>query len=115
MLIPNYSTAAQLDILNPRYCKVLGKNEEFISYLWREDVIPLWVALPLDKCEATMSVAAVEKRDSTDLRKILMVVPFNAACRPLTELFEEVEARGEWPHQRNPRGAFFRAIACLYQ
>ena len=51
----------------------------------------LWIVLPRNRCKATMSVAAVSKREGTDLRKILMVVPFNALCRPLDEMFDSVE------------------------
>ena len=71
---------------NRCFDKVLGRREEYVRYLCRADVRPLWVLRRAEESKATCSLAAVAKSTGDMLRKILMVVPFNCALRALAEV-----------------------------
>lgn len=91
LLHPDYFDSSSilrqdLKLLNARYCKVLGPREEFLRYLHLPQSRQLWTAHLAKDCVANVSVAAVPKRSGTDLRKILMVCPFNSLCQPLASL-----------------------------
>ena len=75
--------------LNSSYSKVLGARTEWIKYLHREDVRQLWHLEAAEDAVAFCSVAAVPKRTGRMRRKILMVCPWNAALRTLTEVLGE--------------------------
>ena len=73
---------------NPRYNRVLGKHEEYIKYLHRPEARVLWKLAPASEARAWCAIASVLKSSGVEQRKILMVVPFNTAGRPLSELIE---------------------------
>jgi hypothetical protein len=88
-LIPHRpDVLAELPALNRRYNKVLGDRSEWLRYLTREDVRPLWVLELASQAKASCSVAAVKKREGTQLRKILMVVPFNTIALSVDEFMQ---------------------------
>ncbi len=66
--------------MNGRFSRVLGKQEEWIKYLHRREVWPLWNLAPAKEAKGMCSVAAVPKRSGDKLRKILMTCPFNEAA-----------------------------------
>ena len=71
--------ASEMAEMNARYDRILGPRSEYISYLSRADVAPLWEWAPGDQAKGFCSSATVGKRDSEQLRKILMVCPFSWA------------------------------------
>jgi hypothetical protein len=68
------------------FCKVLGARSEYHAYLARPEVWDLWELAPAEDALATCSVAAVTKRSSDQLRKILMVVPFNEVLQDVPSM-----------------------------
>ena len=60
-----------------RFRTILGSHDEWVRYLHRPVCRRLWRLARADEARATLSVAAVLKKDGTKLRKILQSVPFN--------------------------------------
>ena len=89
MMRPGACDDPVLQSLCRRYDSVLGPRSEWIAYLGRACVRPLWELAPAAAARATMSVAAVGKKDGHELRKILMSVPFNQMMFTPQELLGE--------------------------
>ena len=70
---PRESVKDELKLLNKRFCKVLGERSEYVSYFQRREVWSMWELVDASDAIATASIAAVPKRDSHLLRKILMI------------------------------------------
>ena len=87
-LLLNNDMLPTVQELNKRYCKVLGRKSEWISYLHREDVRDLWELMPVEDTRASVSVACVPKKDGHLQRKILMSIPFNVWSVPVAELMQ---------------------------
>ena len=64
----------------------MGNHEEYVKYLSTPNNWPLWELMPAERCVATCSIAAVPKRVGPQLRKILMVCPFNHAALSVPDL-----------------------------
>ena len=68
-----------LQVQNKCFSKFMGKRSEYISYLHRPDIRDLWDLRPASESRARCAFAAVPKRASSELRKILQVCPMNDA------------------------------------
>ena len=77
MIPPEESWPSDHIEVSKRYDKVMGPPDEWIKYLRRPEVRQLWTLAPSAEARATLTVAAVPKKTPPDLRKILMIVPFN--------------------------------------
>ena len=86
--------SAQLRRDNAVFQKVLGSRDEYIKYLWRAEARDLFCLRPVGAVRAWCSVAAVPKRSGDQLRKILMVCPFNAAAVTVYEMMAAARAAG---------------------
>ena len=75
--------------LKKRYCRVLGPRSEWVKYLQRPEVEPLWKLAPLQEAELTMGIACVLEKNGRDLRKVLQSVPLNVACYDVDQAFSE--------------------------
>ena len=87
--------------MNRRFTTFLGEHEEWVRYFGRPEVRPLWRLRRASEAKGTCSVAAVPKRTGQQLRKILMVCPFNWAV-------EEVDvfmAKAGYPFEYGLRGS----------
>ena len=62
-----------LQVQNKCFAKFMGKRSEYISYLQRPEIRDLWELRPASESRARCAFAAVPKRASTELRKILQV------------------------------------------
>jgi len=92
MLLPREQIPLDPRKVGRRYRQVLGPRTEWIRYLQRPEVEPLWELLESSQVRATLSVAAVPKSGKPGLRKILMSVPFNnLAGTPAQLLWAEVD------------------------
>jgi len=86
LLLPADAIPIDPKELGRRYRQILGRRAEWIQYLQRPEVEPLWELLEPDQVKATLSVAAVPKVGKVGLRKILMSVPFNNLAAPPSSL-----------------------------
>ena len=89
LLLPESEIAGGFGALCRRFDKVMGPKQEWRRYLSRPEVWPLWELAPEREALATLSVAAVEKKSGTQLRKMLMSVPFNTVCTSVEGLMDE--------------------------
>ena len=62
-----------------RYCRVSGDHREWVKYLHRDDVQPLWHFRPASEAQFLFSISTVLKKDQPMLRKLAQCVPLNAA------------------------------------
>ena len=77
-MIPSQEDAlAEIGAWNSQFDKVLGPYPEYVKYLNRTDVQSLWLLKDATLAQGTLTLAAVAKKDSEDLRKILMTCPMN--------------------------------------
>lgn len=74
--------------MNPRFSKVLGARQEYISYLHRPICRELWDFRLASEARGTLSLAAVPKKLGPQQRNILMTCPFNEALRPVDSILE---------------------------
>ena len=74
-----------------RYCRVIGHPREWVRYLARPDVAPLWTFVPASEAKYFFSVAAVPKKDGRWLRKLVQCVPLNAAIMTPAEMLDQPE------------------------
>ena len=85
------SRAEVEDILrrqNKCFSRFMGPQSEYAVYLSRPEVRPLWDLKPVELAHGRCTFAAVEKRGTTDLRKILQVCPMNDAMKSVEEAIE---------------------------
>ena len=64
---------AEVRAMNRQYNKALGERDQFVKYLARQDFWHLWMLDRATKCKASMTIAAVPKRDGELQRTILMI------------------------------------------
>ena len=68
----------------------MGEPKEWKLYFERPEVRPLWRLRRASEAKGCCSVAAVRKRSGVELRKILMVCPFNWAVEHVDVFMSKV-------------------------
>ena len=67
LIKPDDQIPSDFQLIQKRYRRVLGQRSEWVKYLHRRDIRPLWRLVPAEEVKLYMGIGAVPKKDTDAL------------------------------------------------